>query len=104
MVVGFHGRTHVLTLDRRRTLRGVGKSWPQSGASRGGQAELSKKDPVLMGRPLLLQERFRHGEALKPPGLIPLGRSQIPTNQQRLTLGNFLPLKNQLPDPVRHST
>ena len=31
-------RGHALTLDRRRTLRGVCKSWPQGGPSRGGQS------------------------------------------------------------------
>ena len=30
----------------------------------GGQAELVKKGPGLMGRPRPLQERSRHGEAL----------------------------------------
>ena len=57
-------RGRVLTLKIRRNLRGVCKSWPHGGASRGGQAELVKKGPVLMCRPLLPQERSRHGEAL----------------------------------------
>ena len=71
--MGTSRRGHVLTLDRRRTPRGVCKSWPQGGSSRGGQAELVKKSPVLMGRPFFPQERSRHGEATKPPRLIPLG-------------------------------
>ena len=54
-------RGHALTLDRRRDLRGVCKSWPQGGSSRGGQAELVKKSPVLMGRPLIPHESSRHG-------------------------------------------
>ena len=36
--VGPSRRGHALTLDRRRTLRGVCKSWPQGGPSRGGQS------------------------------------------------------------------
>ena len=49
---------HVLTLKIRRNLRGVCKSWPQGGASRGGQAELVKKGrsvrvmSVAAGHPL----------------------------------------------------
>jgi hypothetical protein len=35
-------RDHVLTLEIRRNLRGICKSWPHGGASRGGQADLVK--------------------------------------------------------------
>ena len=69
---------HVLTIKIRRNLRSVCKSWPQGAASRRSQAELCKKDPVLMCRPLPPQERSRHGEVLKPPRLIPLGAATNP--------------------------
>ncbi len=97
--------SHVLTLDIRRNLRGVGKSWPHGGASGRGQAELVKKSLVLMGRPLPPQERSRHGEAPKPPRLIPLGAATNPNGSRNGSRWvTFLPLKNQRPDPVRHST
>ena len=99
--------SHVLTPDRRRNRRGVCKSWPQGGPSRGGQAALVKESPALMCRPLLPQERSRHGAAsnIETPKV---DRPRCGHKSQRFSNGSrwatFLPLKNQRPDPVRHST